>query len=304
MEPKRFDVAVIGNVGIDTNVYFYGRDIDFNVEANFTENLDYVGQAGGYASRGYARLGKRTAFIGHVGDDFSGRFIREELARDGIDTTGLFADPTGTARSINFMYPDGRRKNFYDGKSHMTLQPDLSICRKVLAQARLAHFNIPNWARQLLPLAKDLGVTIACDLQDVVHADDAYRRDFVDDADILFFSAVNHADPAPLMSAFLQGHPDRIVVCGLGAQGCALGTAKGVRFHGPVNLDAPVIDTNGAGDALAVGFLSSYVLDGYSLEDSIRRGQIAARYTCGIKASSSSLITAEKLEALFQTKAV
>src|SRR5512136_3119189 len=175
MEPKRFDVAVVGNVGIDTNVYFYGRDIDFNVEANFTENLDYIGQAGGYASRGYARLGKRTAFIGHVGDDFSGRFIRGELARDGIDTTALFTDPGGTARSINFMYPDGRRKNFYDGKSHMTLQPDLSICRKVLAQARLAHFNIPNWARQLLPLAKDLGVTIVCDLQDVVQAGDAYR---------------------------------------------------------------------------------------------------------------------------------
>jgi len=304
MEPRKFDVAVIGNVGIDTNVYFHGRDIDFNVEANFTENLDYIGQAGGYASRGYARLGKRTAFIGHVGDDFSGRFIREALARDGIDTTALFTDPTGTARSINFMYPDGRRKNFYDGKSHMTLQPDLNLCREVLAQARLAHFNIPNWARQLLPLAKDLGVTIACDLQDVVQAGDAYRRDFVEYADILFFSAVNYADPAPLMNAFLQRHPRRVVVCGLGAQGCALGTAEGVRFFGPVHLDAPVIDTNGAGDALAVGFLSSYVLDRYSLEDSIRRGQIAARYTCAIKASSSSLITAQELDTLFRANAL
>jgi sugar/nucleoside kinase (ribokinase family) len=299
MAGRMLDVAVIGNVGIDTNVYFYGRDIDFGVEANFTENRDYVGQAGGYASRGYARLGKRTAFIGHVGDDFSGRFIREELARDGIDTSALFIDPAGTARSVNFMYPDGRRKNFYDGKGHMTLQPDLEACRAVLAQVRLAHFNIPNWARQLLPLAKELGVTIACDLQDVVRADDDYRRDFVEYADILFFSAVNYADPAPLMRAFLQGHPRRVVICGRGAEGCAVGAAAGVQYFGPVNLPDPVIDTNGAGDALAVGFLSSYVLDGYSLEDSIRRGQIAARYTCTIKASSSALITAQKLEALF-----
>ena len=67
-----FDVAVVGNVGIDTNIYLYGNDIDFNVEANFSENLDYVGQAGGYTSRGYARLGKRTAFIGYVGDDYAG----------------------------------------------------------------------------------------------------------------------------------------------------------------------------------------------------------------------------------------
>ena len=63
-----------------------------------------------------------------------------------------------------------------------------------------------------------------------------------------------------------------------------------------------MIDTNGAGDALAVGFLSSYVLDGYALDDAIRRGQIAARYTCTIKASSSNLITAEKLGALFESE--
>ncbi len=79
-----------------------------------------------------------------------------------------------------------------------------------------------------------------------------------------------------------------------------MGSEAGLRYFGPVSLAAPVVDTNGAGDALAVGFLSGYVLDGYSLEDSIRRGQIAARYTCGIKASSSSLIAAKELEALFR----
>ena len=61
-------------------------------------------------------------------------------------------------------------------------------------------------------------------------------------------------------------------------------------------MDAPVIDTNGAGDGLAVGFLSSYVLDKYSRRASIWRGQIVARYTCTQKASSASLITAQQLE--------
>src|SRR5512144_741068 len=144
MMSQRFDVGVIGNAGIDTYVYFYQAEVDFSHEANFIENLDYVGQAGGYASRGYAQLGKRTAFIGYVGDDFGGRFIRDELARDGIDQSAMFVDPAGTSRSINFMYRDGRRKNFYDGKSHMQLNPDRVVCRSVLAESRLAHFNIPN----------------------------------------------------------------------------------------------------------------------------------------------------------------
>lgn len=303
MTQQRFDVVVVGNVGIDTNVYAPGGDIDFSVEANFTENIDYVGQAGGYASRGYAQLGKRTAFIGYAGDDFSGRYIREEFARDGIDSTALFIDPQGTSRSINFMYRDGRRKNFYDGKSHMQLRPDLDLCRAVLAQSKLAHFNIPNWARVLLPIARELGLVIACDIQDVVSVNDGYRQDFVEYADILFFSAVNQGDPFALIETFVKTRPGQIVIAGMGARGCALGTREGIESFPAVEMQAPVIDTNGAGDGLAVGFLSSYALDGYSLRDSIRRGQIAARYTCAQRASSSRLITAEKLERLFRSQA-
>ena len=302
MADSRFDVVVVGNVGIDTNVYVAGQDIDFQVEANFTENLDYVGQAGGYTSRGYAQLGKKTAFIGYVGDDYSGRFIREEFARDGIDTAAVFIDPRGTSRSINFMYRDGRRKNFYDGKYHMYLQPDLDACRAVLAGARLAHFHLPNWARTLLPLAREHRYPIACDIQDVVSPHDGYRQDFVRYADILFFSAANHTDPSPLIHTFLEINPRLVIVAGMGAQGCALGTRQGIDFFPPVEMEAPVIDTNGAGDGLAAGFLSSFVLDGYSLRDSVLRGQIAARYTCTLKASTSTLITAERLERRFRSR--
>jgi sugar/nucleoside kinase (ribokinase family) len=297
---KRFDVVVVGNVGIDTSVYSRGGGIDFGVESSFTENIDYVGQAGGYTSRGYDQLGIATAFVGYVGDDYSGHFIRQEFARDGIDATALFVDPLGTSRSVNVMAHDGRRKNFYDGKGHMDLKPDLDMCRAVLGQSRLAHFHIPNWARLLLPMAKELGLTIACDIQDVTMLGDPYRQDFVDQADILFFSAANHPEPTPLMERYLQAKPDQIVIVGMGARGCALGSRDGIRFFPAVEMNEPVIDTNGAGDSLAVGFLSSFVLDGYSLSDSILRGQIAARYTCTLRATSRGLITADKLEHYFQ----
>lgn len=141
------EVVVVGNIGIDTNVYFPGDHIDLSVEANFTTNIDMIGQAGGYASRGYARLGKKTAFIGYIGADPNGDFIRRTLEQEKIDTTALFIDPAGTSRSINLLYKNGQRKNCYDGKSHMTLHPPLPVCEQVFSHARLAHFNIPNWAR-------------------------------------------------------------------------------------------------------------------------------------------------------------
>jgi len=295
-QQKIFDVTVIGNVGIDTNVYFPDNQVRLDRESNFTENIDYIGQAGGYTSRGYARLGKKTAFIGYVGDDCLGKFIRKEFRRDRIDTTAMFIDSAGTARSINFMFPDGSRRNFYDGKSHMKLIPDLKVCSTILARTKLAHFHIPNWARRLLPIARESGAVIACDIQDVTNLNDEYRRDFVGFADILFFSTVNYASPEPFIRHFQKLNPQQIIIAGMGSRGCALGNNGKIAYFKPVNLDQSVIDTNGAGDSLAVGFLSSYVLDHHPLEQAVIRGQYAARHCCTLKADSSHLITTAELD--------
>jgi sugar/nucleoside kinase (ribokinase family) len=300
MNGNPYDVVVIGHPGIDTNVYLNSPEIDETVETNFTENIDYVAHAAGFSSRGFAQLGLRTAIIGYVGDDHNGRFIRDTFKTDGIDTGALFVDPAGTARSVNFVYCDGRRKNFYDGKGHMHLVPDIESCNALLKRARLVHFSLSNWARQLLPLAHGLGLPISCDIQDVTSANDHYRRDFVRFADILFFSAANHHDPKPLMLEYLNSNRRQIVIAGMGGKGCALGTNDSITYYPAVELDLPVVDSNGAGDSLAVAFLASYILADYSLEQSILRGQIAARFACSRKASSSSLITAKELDNYFR----
>src|SRR5262249_39717581 len=41
-----------------------------------------------------ARLGLRTAFVGMVGDDVFGRFMRDALADRGVDTSGIVVDPS------------------------------------------------------------------------------------------------------------------------------------------------------------------------------------------------------------------
>lgn len=304
MKPRRapsgqdLDVVVIGNAGVDTNVFLPKACIDFEVEANFTENLDCAGQAGVYAARSYAALGFRTAFIGHVGQDWAGGLVREAFARDGIDTSLLWHDPSGTARSVNLIYGDGRRKNFYDAKGHMDLEVDLAACRALLARARLVHVHLANWTRSLLPIARELDLTIACDLQDVVKVGDPYRADYIRQTDILFFSSVNHPDPARPIRAFLKAGRARLVLCGLGAKGCALGTREGIRTFPALSLPAPVVDTNGAGDSLAAGFLAGHVLEGRPLEEAVLRGQLAARHACAQRATSSNQITARQLNTL------
>lgn len=296
-----FDAVVIGAIGIDTNVYLYADEVDFNVEANFSKNIDYLGQAGGYSCRLFRSLGWNTAFIGYVGKDFQGEYIRGELKKDGIDSSALFTDPSGTKRSINFMYRDGRRKNFYDGKASMEAKPDLERCRRVLRGAKLAHFSIVNWARYLLDIAREESVLISCDIQDIVDVEDEYRKDFIEKADILFFSAANHPDPRPLMERFLRIKPGRTVICGRGKEGCAIGNDEGITFYPPVEIAEPVVDSNGAGDSLAVGYLSAKVLEARTEAEAILRGQALARHTCTIKASSSDFLSHSELENLAES---
>jgi sugar/nucleoside kinase (ribokinase family) len=291
-----FDVVVVGNAGIDTNVYLAGP-LELGHETDYTENLDGVGQSGGYSARGFARLGYRTAFLGYVGDDAPGRFLVDELASDGVDMNSVLIDPAGTNRSVNLISPDGRRHSFFDGKSHMIAVPDLEVWRPILADVRLIHFSIPNWARRVLPLAHDAGAVVSVDLQDVGDVDDLYRRDFIDAADALFLSSAHLPDPRGALEALHR--PGRITVCGLGAQGCAVRDDVGYREYGAVSLPERVVDTNGAGDSLAVGMLSSYVLDGRSLDEAVHRGQVAARWCCTLH-GSRRLITRQQLDALVE----
>lgn len=291
-----FEVVVVGNAGVDTNVYLPGGEVDWSVEGNFTENLDCVGQAGSYAARGYAALGRRTAFIGAVGKDPCGDWVRSTLAGDGIDLGCVFEDPAGTARSVNLMFKNGRRRNFYDAKGNESVAPDFGRCAGIFQGARLAHFNIPHWGRKLLGPARTAGLRIACDLQDVLKVEDAYRKDFIEAADILFLSAANHADPEPLIRSFLKGKPQRLVIAGMGPLGCALGSSAGIRRFPPPEMELPLLDTNGAGDSLAVGFLVAHVLEGRDLAESVLRGQIAARHACAQRGRTDTLIRREALE--------
>jgi cyclomaltodextrinase / maltogenic alpha-amylase / neopullulanase len=289
-------VAVVGNIGIDTNVYLPPWFEGFKLESTFTEDLDTIGQAGGYSAFGFARLGLRTRLIAAVGEDASGRWIREELQAAGIEHF-LATDPQGTQRSVNLMAPDGTRKNFYDGKGHMTLLPDLERAKGLLAGARLAHFHLPNWARKLLSVARELGVVVSVDLQDMTGPRDAYRDDFIDAADYLFCSAVN-LPPRELASALVQRNPRATVVLGLGARGAAACTAQeGYREFAPVQGAGAIVDTNGCGDSLAAGFLTARVLEGQEVAEAIRWGQTCARHAATLKQKWRRLLTRPELEA-------
>ena len=82
------DVVTIGRASVD----LYGQQIGGRLEdmASFAKS---VGGCPANIAIGAARLGLKTGLITRVGDEAMGRFIREQLAREGVDTTCVKTDP-------------------------------------------------------------------------------------------------------------------------------------------------------------------------------------------------------------------
>jgi acarbose 7IV-phosphotransferase len=291
------EVVVVGAAGLDTCVYL-PPGIETLTDVTFTSTRDGVGQAGGYASLGYAALGYRTAYIGAIGSDPAGEQVRAVLSQAGVATSACFDDPEGTARSVNLVHPDGRRQACYDGRGNPTLSIDHDRVRSVLDGSRLCHLNIPNWARTVIPIARECGVRVCCDLQDVTDAEDPYRLDFVLGADIIAFSCARDIDPEAMMRSYWNLNPGLVQIAGLGSHGCAYGADGVVFIQSPPVLDMPIVDTNGAGDALMVGFASRYALEGLQLVEAARQGQLAARVTCSQRVPKSTFASIDLLSLL------
>ena len=85
---KRLDVITIGRAGVD----LYGSQIGGRLEdmGSFDK---YIGGSPTNIACGTARLGLKSGLITRVGDEHMGRFIREELHREGVDTGGVVTDP-------------------------------------------------------------------------------------------------------------------------------------------------------------------------------------------------------------------
>jgi acarbose 7IV-phosphotransferase len=274
-------ITVVGNPGLDTLVVLAEADPDLEADGHFVRNVDTVGHAAAFTARACARLGHDTRILGSTGADVIGGLVRGVLAADGVDTRLMFDDPAGTARSVNFVRPDGRRTYFFDGGSHMTLRPPEPAVEAALAGADLVLSSLPNWARNVVARARAIGLPVAVDLQDVRDPADPYRADFIASADYLFASAAHLADPVAAAESWFAAGPAQLVVFGMGPRGALLVRRADAGAHvteaPPPELDLPIVDTTGAGDSLATGFLDGLLFEQLPMAAALRRGQVLAR---------------------------
>jgi len=84
----KLDLICLGRAGVD----FYAEQIGSRLE-DVGSFAKYIGGSSTNIACCSARLGLRTGLITRVGDEHMGRFIREQLRREGVDTRGVITDP-------------------------------------------------------------------------------------------------------------------------------------------------------------------------------------------------------------------
>ena len=84
----RLDVICLGRAMVD----FYGNQIGSRLE-DMSSFAKYLGGSSCNIAFGCSRLGLKSAMLTRVGDEHMGRFVREELARGGVDVSHVVTDP-------------------------------------------------------------------------------------------------------------------------------------------------------------------------------------------------------------------
>jgi sugar/nucleoside kinase (ribokinase family) len=164
----------------------------------------------------------------------------------------------------------------------MTLHPPEASVQAALAGTDLVLSSLPNWGRDVVARARALGRPVAVDLQDVRDPADPYRADFIASADYLFASAAHLEDPVAAAEAWFAAGPAQVVVFGMGARGALLvqrgeaGDPQVAAASAPASA-LPIVDTTGAGDSLATGFLDGLLFGRLSPLEALHRGQVLAR---------------------------
>ena len=282
--PKEFafDVVVVGSANLDLVA-----TLDHLPKPGETiVALDYAEHAGGKGVNqavACARMGARTAFVGCVGNDDAGVFLRGVLENEGIDTTMLrIVDmPTGRA----FINVDSRGEN------------EIVVVSGANTQVGVAQNPF------ILPTSHVLLMQLEIPLQTVTAALTAARKG----------GAVTVLNPAPYRSLtgeilslvdVIVPNETESAACGgtqallaadvgtvvttLGEKGAVINTVSSETSISPHNVVA--VDTVGAGDAF-IGALSAEIARGTSISEAAAVAAVAGALATTVRGAVPSLPT-------------
>jgi sugar/nucleoside kinase (ribokinase family) len=212
-----------------------------------------------------AILGAKTAFIGSIGDDADGKFYLSESERSGI--RGFLSEHDAlTGHALTFITPGGERSFATHLGAAVRLTAE-DIDASVISRSKILHIEgyliespiQREAAVKGMRAAKDAGVIVSIDAADpgvVLRNKETLAAIAAEFADVIFLNeeeASAFTGKAGEEAAREAAKSVSIAVVKLGAKGSVIAAGDSVAHaHG---FPAKVVNTNGAGDVYAGGFL-------------------------------------------------
>jgi ribokinase len=250
-----------------------------------------------------ARLGARVCYVGKVGDDEGGQFVRESLEQEGVDIGGLMLTP-GARTSRAFVWidgPSGLKSIAADRTGLETLRPDeLSSKRVKAGRYLLIDGKETDAALQAAEWSHQVGAEVVLDVGNRRSKMEQLLRltDYlvVSENFALDFGETNDQEVAA-RTLFRCG--PRVVVVTLGHKGSIILSREGL-FHQPA-FSIPVIDTTGAGDVFHGAFIYG-LLRSWDLRHIMRFASAVAAIKCEKLGGRAGIPTLSQVEEFLASK--
>ncbi|PXA94431.1 5-dehydro-2-deoxygluconokinase [Caulobacter sp. D4A] len=333
-DEKALDLITVGRSSVD----LYGQQSGGRLE-DMSSFAKYLGGSPTNTAAGGARLGLKTGLLTRVGSDHMGRFIREQLVREGVDVAGVLSDPDRLTALVILGIRD--RVNFplifyRENCADMALLPsdvdEAWIARAGAVLINGTHLSQPNVYETSLKAARAVKaaggrVVFDIDYRPVLWGlagRDAGENRFVENRQVTeklqevvalcdlivgteeeIHILGGSTDTIAALRAIRGGAPGALLVCKRGPDGC-------VAFPGaiPDSLDegvsargfkVEVFNVLGAGDAFMAGFLRGW-LRGESVETCCEWGNACGAIVVSRHGCTPAMPTWVELEAFLSDR--
>lgn len=290
---SELDFIAIGRSSID----LYGQQVGGRLE-DMSSFAKYIGGSPTNTAAGAARLGLKSAVITAVGDEHMGRFIIEQLNREGVDTQGVKIDSERLTALVILGIRDKQTFPliFYrDNCADMALNVDdidadfIRSAKSVILSG--THFSTPSVAamsRKAAEICRENGGRVALDIDYRpvlwgIGGHDSGEERFVSDDKVtehlqgmlqLCDLVVGTEEELHIAGGttdtleairIVRSKTDAVIVCKRGPMGCVIfpgvipdDIEKGIQGPG---FPVEVFNVLGAGDAFMSGFLRGWLRD-------------------------------------------
>jgi sugar/nucleoside kinase (ribokinase family) len=303
---EMFDIVAVGVPTLDLQVF---TDEAFLTRHGLKKSLDVpmtpealeraLGDAGGTVTRsaggpglnvaaGVTLNGGRAALVGKIANDEAGRFFAEDTAARRVDFMPLLTPGGQTTRVLVATTPDKERTFATVGDAGFTLAPE-DIDEKLIARARTVYLDAYLWtspqgraaAHRAAALGRAHGARVALGLNNTDLVTD-HRQDILTLAGAhLDYLVGDHAEFAALagekdMRAIAARLKPFNIICGItrGREGADV-VQEGRITRVPARPVANVVDSSGAGDQFASGFIHALGRGDFA-EDAAEQGHARA----------------------------